>query len=167
MWPHLRVDASSPPPLSLLLLRILRILPIVDVLTALCPVTCRARYPAVWNDTMDVDYGRPINIMFLERLLASEYRTANPEEADYFFLPMVGGVKSLPREMSKQPWERMGNRLDGVRYVKRHPVYRKYWHRRGGRDHFAIGCDDAGARAYWHGGAAQTCTGYTTVNERV
>jgi hypothetical protein len=35
--------------------------------------------------------------------------------------------------------------------LKKHPVYRKYWHRRGGKDHFAIGCDDSGARAYFQG----------------
>jgi len=35
--------------------------------------------------------GRPSSITFLERLLSSEHRTADPDEADYFFMPMVGG----------------------------------------------------------------------------
>ena len=109
--------------------------------------------PMIWNDTKDVDYGRPMNIMFLERLLASEHRVADPEEADYFFLPMVGGVRPVRPGAAGagRPYGKTGNRLDGLRYVKNHPVYRKYWLRNGGADHLSIGCDDAGARAYWHG----------------
>lgn len=123
-------------------------------------VTLHSRHCAeVWNDTTDVDFGRPMNIMFLERLLASEHRVANPEEADYFFIPMVGGAKPMPLDaiLSRglQHWQRPGNRLDGVRYLKNHPVYREYWRRHGGGDHFTIGADDAGARAYWLGHAGQ------------
>lgn len=103
--------------------------------------------PMVWNDTSDVDFGRPTSIMFLERLLASEHRTADPEEADYFFIPMVGGVSI---ETGRG---RTGNRLHGIRYVKNHPVYRKYWSAKGGADHFAIGADDSGAGRYFMGEA--------------
>ena len=62
-------------------------------------------------------------------LLASEHRTADPEEADYFFMPMVGGAKPISREElpdGLMPWARTGNRLDGLRYIKKHPAWGRW-----------------------------------------
>ena len=37
----------------------------------------------------NLDFGRETSVNFLERLLWSEYRTASPDDADYFFVPSV------------------------------------------------------------------------------
>ncbi|KAK3248619.1 hypothetical protein CYMTET_41919, partial [Cymbomonas tetramitiformis] len=36
------------------------------------------------------DFSRPIGYAFMERMLSSRHRTADPLDADYFFVPVVG-----------------------------------------------------------------------------
>ena len=76
--------------------------------------------PMVWNDTTDVDFGRTSNIMFLERLLSSEHRVADPEEADYFFIPMIGG--NLPDRSGGDNINTPAGR--GGPYTSQPPVFR-------------------------------------------
>ena len=100
--------------------------------------------------------GRSSSITFLERLLSSEHRTADPEEADYFFMPMVGGYMPVRRiRFGRRENHSLGNRLAAIDFVKAHPRYRRYWARKGGADHIAIGVDDSGARAYFHGAGGE------------
>ncbi|KAG2484203.1 hypothetical protein HYH03_016938 [Edaphochlamys debaryana] len=70
----------------------------------------------VWTLTW-VD--RPLNIMLWERFTSLGLRTADPEEADYFFLAGCG------RGCNR--WD------DKFQYIMDH--YSKYWNRRQGRDH--------------------------------
>ncbi|KAK3280519.1 hypothetical protein CYMTET_11642 [Cymbomonas tetramitiformis] len=71
-----------------------------------------------------------------ERLLASEFRTADPEEADYFLIPMWGrAAVGSPRHASRYLKEVIG-------YIQR---TWPYFQRSGGRDHIAVLTDDHGA----------------------
>ncbi|KAK3252456.1 hypothetical protein CYMTET_38245 [Cymbomonas tetramitiformis] len=79
----------------------------------------------------DKDFGRLSSIMFLDRLLSSKFRTADPSQADYFFVPQVG----------------FGNRMKSLEYVQ--TAFETHWNRKQGKDHIMIGTHDAGAHAYF------------------
>ena len=80
------------------------------------------------------DFGRDTNRAFLSRLLFSEYRTPNPAEATYFFIPAIDGGAGIPRRAA----------IDWVKEA--HPTL---WRRHGGRDHVMIGAHDDGALGYF------------------
>lgn len=75
----------------------------------------------------------PEQFYFLERILASGHRTANPEEADFFFIPLVhrnrGGMK-FPLIVA------------AVEYVQK--TYPTFWKKYKGRNHFILENDDWG-----------------------
>ena len=82
------------------------------------------------------EYARDTNYLFVNRLLRSQYRTAVPEEADYFFIPAIDNAYGIPRSAS-------------ISHIQ--ATWPHLWGRAGGRDHIMIGCHDAGAAAYFEG----------------
>eukprot|EP00854_Cymbomonas_tetramitiformis_P010728 gene10728-12694_t len=66
---------------------------------------------------------------FLDRLLSSKFRTADPSQADYFFVPQVG----------------FGNRMKSLEYVQ--TAFETHWNRKQGKDHIMIGTHDAGLQS--------------------
>ncbi|KXZ46629.1 hypothetical protein GPECTOR_42g840 [Gonium pectorale] len=62
---------------------------------------------------------RPLNIILWERIISLGLRTADPEEADYFFFAGCG--------RGCNQWD------EKFKYIMEH--YSKYWNRRNGRDH--------------------------------
>ncbi|KAG2494841.1 hypothetical protein HYH03_007081 [Edaphochlamys debaryana] len=88
-----------------------------------------------------------------ESLLMSEYRTFDPEEADYFYVPYQGSCMPYPiGEWADFPWFRgpggprirqiVNMLVDVVTWVNAtHP----FWQRRGGRDHVFLFTHDEGA----------------------
>ena len=80
------------------------------------------------------DFGRETSVNFLDRLLASEYRTAAPGDADYFFVPAVDH-------------EAVTSRAAALEHVRRHAP--EAWARARGADHLFIGTNDYGADAYF------------------
>jgi len=86
-----------------------------------------------------LDFGRETSVAFLDRLLASEYRTASWHDADYFFVPAVDHAS-------------VTSRVEALDYVRTHAP--EAWARAGGADHLYIGTNDFGADAYFPDRAA-------------
>ena len=76
------------------------------------------------------------DIYFHQRLLQiSALRTENPEEADFFFVPIYGSALSLYTSNSKSAREKIRQLyLKGIERLKKEP----YWERNGGRDHIFV-----------------------------
>jgi len=81
------------------------------------------------------------DISLHQRFLASPYRTANPDEADFFFLPLYRSLGAYtagwgPGVITPKGWRAFGAARD---YVDR---TWPFWKRKGGRDHMmVITCD--------------------------
>eukprot|EP00271_Cylindrocystis_brebissonii_P001473 TRINITY_DN11728_c0_g4_i1.p1 TRINITY_DN11728_c0_g4~~TRINITY_DN11728_c0_g4_i1.p1 ORF type:complete len:925 (-),score=228.51 TRINITY_DN11728_c0_g4_i1:1056-3536(-) len=74
----------------------------------------------------------PEQLLLLEGLLARGHRTGDPEEADFFYVPLM--YRARPNKMAII-------RL-AFGYIAR--TWPKYWQRRGGRDHLILSNDDWG-----------------------
>lgn len=82
----------------------------------------------------NLDFGRETSVNFLDRLLLSEYRTAMPDEADFFFVPSVDHNTE-------------SSRAEALEHVRQHAP--EAWARSNGSDHIFIGANDLGADAYF------------------
>ena len=80
----------------------------------------------------NLDFGRETSVIFLERLLASQYRTTTAADADYCFVPSVDHASET-------------SRAEALEYVRLHSP--EAWARAGGADHLFIGTHDFGADA--------------------
>eukprot|EP00854_Cymbomonas_tetramitiformis_P021043 gene21043-25252_t len=92
-------------------------------------------WPMGWSNSQRGDFDRPIGHGILERLLSSRHRTAVPEKADYFFVPVVG--------------MRAVRRLAAMEYIRaRWP----FWNMSTTPNHIWVGTDDLGASNYFSPG---------------
>ncbi|KAK3243345.1 hypothetical protein CYMTET_46992 [Cymbomonas tetramitiformis] len=86
-----------------------------------------------WSAGENGDFDRPIGHGILERFLNSRHRTSNPEEADYFVVPVVGmrGIRRMAvMEYVRSQWP--------------------FWNRSTTPNHIWVGTDDLGASNYFH-----------------
>ncbi len=82
----------------------------------------------------NLEFGRETTVMFLDRLLRSEYRTAVAAEADYYFVPCVDHAGLISRAAA-------------LAHIKAHAP--AAWARAQGRDHIMMGAHDNGVVAYF------------------
>eukprot|EP00850_Spirogloea_muscicola_P023503 SM000362S13790 [mRNA] locus=s362:53583:57514:- [translate_table: standard] len=90
----------------------------------------------------------------LEALMASEHRTSNAEEADYFYVPMMGACAQV-RSPEDSPRFNMKNKHGDLRVWHVADIYQQayeyirdtypYWNRHGGKDHIWTFMFDEGA----------------------
>ncbi|KAG2494840.1 hypothetical protein HYH03_007080 [Edaphochlamys debaryana] len=112
------------------------------------------RHKAPQNETVwTEEWVYAADTLLHESLLISEYRTFDPEEADFFYVPHQASCLPFPiYQWADWPWFRgqggprprqMANMLmDTVEWINAtHP----FWQRRGGRDHVFLFTHDEGA----------------------
>lgn len=85
--------------------------------------------PSAGADFAHVEVDRPLAESLHEWFLNSAHRTADPEQADYFFMPM--GIRIMGPERAAQAFEYI---------VREFP----YYNRSRGADHLLAVTDDAG-----------------------
>ncbi|KAG2431439.1 hypothetical protein HXX76_009454 [Chlamydomonas incerta] len=106
------------------------------------------------NSSSFVTHGYSIETYFTEVLMTSAHRTYDPEEADFFFVPLLVTCYFWPvLGWSDHPWFGMPLAIvrphqgaymyrDAKRWIQQqHP----WWDRRGGRDHIWMTAHDEGA----------------------
>jgi len=63
------------------------------------------------------DFARPTEVMLRNRLLSSKYRTADPEEADYFYVPLMMGRQTLVTYLYiSRRWD-FWNKTNGANHI--------------------------------------------------
>ncbi|KAK3241417.1 hypothetical protein CYMTET_48816 [Cymbomonas tetramitiformis] len=99
-----------------------------------------------WFDMRRLD--RPLELFFVERLLTSHHRTANPEEADLFVIPIA-------TRLTGHIYGNHGEQLiRGVEYVQQH--WPELWARNEARDHVIFFSGDWGPCELFTRGAHAT-----------
>ena len=126
--------------------------------TRLHPQDCTyRRYIGETNETKWENYAFGLEMALHEMLLASPHRTWNPEEADFFFVPVYGGCY-ISRFFRPTPLHNIimyGERTWKAAPVRGNEFYREaltwiranhpYWDRSHGRDHLFAFPHDEGA----------------------
>eukprot|EP00850_Spirogloea_muscicola_P019513 SM000192S04908 [mRNA] locus=s192:268840:274943:+ [translate_table: standard] len=105
------------------------------------------------NETWYINGLYGLEVLVTEGLLASEHRTLNAEEADYFYVPVMGGCAQGRADDS--PRFDMQHRYNNSRPWLAAEIYREayehiqsnysYWNRSQGRDHIWVFSWDEGA----------------------
>ncbi|GAX76857.1 hypothetical protein CEUSTIGMA_g4303.t1 [Chlamydomonas eustigma] len=116
---------------------------------------CIWRHFSVHNESLLHDWLYGVETYFHEMLLNSPHRTFDPEEADYFYVPLyvtcyfwpIIGWADHPwwygPQGSPRPMHGANMMLELQQWIQSH--YGKYWRRRGGRDHIWLTAADEGA----------------------
>ncbi len=106
------------------------------------------------NETKWENYAFGLELALHEALLASPHRTLNPEDADYFYVPVYGGcyisrfTRPTPRH-NLALYPGMGSTVlgsqhyrDALHWIRQN---HRYWDRAGGADHLFSFAHDEGA----------------------
>jgi hypothetical protein len=118
---------------------------------------CLHRYFDAGNETTLPEWGYGSEPALHEALAQSEHRTLNPEEADFFYVPVYLACFMWPvYGAADAPWPRGGpaaNRAQAAAalleeagaWVRARP----WWARRGGRDHLIVSRWECGRGLFW------------------
>lgn len=72
-------------------------------------------------------------LIFLERVLSSSHRTANPDEADFFYIPLLIRNRATVKDIYVR---------GALKYIQK--TWPRQWERNNGKDHLIITNDDWG-----------------------